>query len=437
METVKRKAKKDSVFKGKVNANMEKEFEAYRKTGAYLRDSITFDHNQTLISAKREIAHELFAELMAGRSYYKEKQKRLDLEVLCGNLLLHRDPTAISLNKNHWKKGRYRRVSYFLTEAIDLLADNGYIEMEKGYGHEDQEKAVRTKIWKTEKLRDRFAPIKRGEDVVIYNPVELILLRDKDGKQKDYKESRQSIRLRDSLQRINATNSKFLIQRIDSETRMAYRLQSNLHSVFNVDFKHGGRFYSSTADGYQALEREERQHIFIDGEPTIELDFSGFHPRLLYALEGKQYNEDPYVAVNDDEALRPVLKKLIFAALNCESKKEAMRPVIEFAHKDNPKYHQRLRRRGLSVKDDLIPALLKAHKPIKKYFFTGEGLRVANTDSKIALKVLTHFTDKGIPILCIHDSFIVQKRYKRELRDTMKRAYRTVTKGFECRVELR
>ena len=77
----------------------------------------------------------------------------------------------------------------------------------------------------------------------------------------------------------------------------------------------------------------------------------------------------------------------------------------------------------------------EAHEPIAKYFFTGMGLKAMNADAKIALDIIAHFANDDIPILAIHDSFIVQRQYKFRLRKAMLLAYRKQTGGFRCPVK--
>jgi hypothetical protein len=59
MGTVKRKAKKDSFFKGKILLDMQKDWERDRASNAWLRieDVLFFDHNLILSYAKQEVAH--------------------------------------------------------------------------------------------------------------------------------------------------------------------------------------------------------------------------------------------------------------------------------------------------------------------------------------------------------------------------------------------
>jgi hypothetical protein len=76
-----------------------------------------------------------------------------------------------------------------------------------------------------------------------------------------------------------------------------------------------------------------------------------------------------------------------------------------------------------------------AHKPISGYFCSGTGPRAMNVDAKIALDIIAHFASRDLPVLAIHDSFIVQRRYGRRLRMVMDRAYRNQTGGFTCPIK--
>lgn len=80
-------------------------------------------------------------------------------------------------------------------------------------------------------------------------------------------------------------------------------------------------------DGYQGLSEEERACIHIDGEPTVELDFAGMQPRLLYSWEGIQYAGDPYVLDGDAE-LRDLFKIVFLAIINSETKASKKRAVF-------------------------------------------------------------------------------------------------------------
>ncbi len=315
-----------------------------------------------------------------------------------------------------------------------MLLKADLIEMRKGYGHEVKTLARRTKIWPASSLLEAFESV-RTEDWVI-EPVDLITLRDEAKNPVDYKDTKETNRVREILRKANTVTDRALVQYIDPKSRMAYRLKTRLHCVYNRDFQHGGRFYTAGRDGdhYQSLSEEERKCIQIDGELTVELDFSGLHPRLLYAWEGIQYDGDPYSAATDDPRIRELLKVIFLALLNSRSEEEAVKAGnyhLYQCHRD----YMALRRRGLKVKDNLIPIFKAAHEPIVKYFCSGTGARAQNVDAKIALNVIAHFASCDIPVLAIHDSFIVQRRYAGRLRKVMDRAYKAQAGGFTCPIK--
>ncbi len=239
---------------GAVLADALMQLEAYRKTNAWLQTAARFDHNLLLSPAKRVIAIQLFDDLMKGQRVCKRTQKELDFEVLCANLLYReqRRPIAISLNRNDWRRNRYRRASYFTMEGgIEMLLCNGLIEMRKGYGHETKSLAKRTKIWPTVKLLDAFEPIQIMDDCIL-TPVELMSLRAKEDKRNlEYRDSKMTNRVREILQKVNACTDKSLVQFIDPKGQIKYRLQTRLHCVYTGDFKHDGRFYTADKYGYQ------------------------------------------------------------------------------------------------------------------------------------------------------------------------------------------
>ena len=71
--------------------------------------------------------------------------------------------------------------------------------------------------------------------------------------------------------------------------------------------------------------------------------------------------------------------------------------------------------------------LSKLHAPIAKYFQTGIGRSLQFQDSQIAEQIMIKMNELQIPILPIHDSFIVKKRHKDTLKSVMKWEYEMST----------
>mgnify|MGYP000412705193 CR=1 FL=1 len=62
--------------------------------------------------------------------------------------------------------------------------------------------------------------------------------------------------------------------------------------------------------------------------------------------------------------------------------------------------------------------------PIKHHLFTGVGKRLQFKDSCIAESIIERMLTMKIPILAIHDSFIVQYRNRELLRKLMNYVFR-------------
>ena len=59
------------------------------------------------------------------------------------------------------------------------------------------------------------------------------------------------------------------------------------------------------------------------------------------------------------------------------------------------------------------------HPHIKKYFFTGVGTELQYVDSCITESVVKRMIKMGVPVLGVHDSFIVGHTFKELLKEYM------------------
>lgn len=188
-----------------------------------------------------------------------------------------------------------------------------------------------------------------------------------------------------------------------------------IHRVFNSGkFSLGGRFYGAV---YQQLPSAYRKHIFINDNPTIELDYSALHIRMLYHMEGVDFRKDPYEGIEERKKFKTVQLILI----NAEDRKKAVcgirKELMEMGY-----------RTGLKDEDieGLIETFVSLHPTISKFLHSGIGLKLQNIDSKIMDNILTNLTKMGIPALPVHDSVIVEKRYEEELEHQMVNCYKKV-----------
>jgi hypothetical protein len=68
--------------------------------------------------------------------------------------------------------------------------------------------------------------------------------------------------------------------------------------------------------------------------------------------------------------------------------------------------------------------IMKRHEPIKHMFFCGMGNNLQYRDSIIAEQVMLHFAKSDIPVLPVHDSFIIQAGLFVELLEVMEKEFK-------------
>ncbi len=197
-----------------------------------------------------------------------------------------------------------------------------------------------------------------------------------------------------------------------------------LHRVFNNEsFDCGGRFFGA---GHLELPKEVRKYRFtINNNPTVELDFSAMHIRMLYHLECIPYTDDPYSILCDNDEERNIYKLAQLIAINALNEKKALMAIRNEFRKKRIKYDLTNQSIG-----KLLTKFKEVHQPIAKYINTGKGLELQNLDSQITEMILFDLMKEGIPVLPVHDSYIVDEAYQGILAEKMVEAYEKVMGGF-------
>lgn len=281
---------------------------------------------------------------------------------------------------------------------------------------------------------------------------EPIILRDKDGNSIDYTDTNELLQNRKELKAYNDLRGAFnlSIKNIpaeflnDEETfkilnRFSYKGNDEnefrikptyAHRVYNESFQRGGRYYGTIET---QIPSELRPLILIDGQESIELDYSSLHIRMIYHKMGIDYKEDAYGALsNGNPVLRKVFKKIGLISINADNFNKAIQGYLQDVKKEEPlEGYTDLRYEA--VKEYMIQ-WMEFHSTIKDYFFSDSGAHLQNIDSKISSKVIKHFVDRGEMILCIHDSYIVKKSLENELNSVMMNYYEAEM-GFKPIIE--
>lgn len=347
---------------------------------------------------------------------------------------------------------RQKRISYrsFIPAYEGLVTLRLVKVITKGHFDKDRKRGKVTRIEATHRLKERIK-ILFPQEVVYFTrhpDEENIRLRNtKKTKPIEYVDTDYTITARNNLEIINTClNQHWYDLRLSNEEfdamyqEMAERHKKDrkkhvsirfsdrsLYRVFNngdipdgENFKQGGRFYGGWWEG---IPSKYRQKITIDDKPTVEVDYSGYHPRMLYAQERLQMEDrDVYLPDGLKEEWRDFGKLAFTKLLN--GKKLLKEPNDYEADTI-----------GMTWKE-LLARMEQYHEPISKYFRTGYGLDLQRKDSDIAEAILLKFAKRNIPCLPVHDSFIVHHAHADELKTIMEQEYAKVfEQGISTKID--
>ncbi len=241
----------------------------------------------------------------------------------------------------------------------------------------------------------------------------------------DYEDTPTTIAMRERLERINKVllQNWYDLELTDPEfDTMQAELKSKeerergtdphvnlanrtLYRVFtDATFTRGGRFYGGW---WQTIPSRYRSRILINSKRTVEFDYSGLHPAILYAEAGRDLPDDPY-----DGILAPQHRDLV---------KKAFNAMVNAKHElTRPPYGLVLRETGMTWRQ-LSSAIREKHQPISDAFYSNVGTHLQFIDSELAERVLLHFTQRPLnaAVLPVHDSFIMHHGYETDLRTVM------------------
>ena len=351
---------------------------------------------------------------------------------------------SIYLRHEYYEKlvSRYNKlhISSTTTIIVHALRNSGYIEFEKGHYWDPlrnlqeakSKKSHVTRIRATRKLIDLIKRVKIKPEMVERVPnIETIILRKYDLEKSrsidcKYNDISERIEWRKSLVAYNNLLRKTYIDipnappegipckqgaRAIRKKKKPRRVRITQYEKFvrrifnNERWDHGGRFYGGW---WQRIPEKWREQIRIWNSPIQERDYKGLHISLLYKIEHETMVGDPYVLddyENTDE-MRSFLKKALLSAINAKNIGEAVKVLNMEINFDLDTYGW-IREEKIDLKK-LILALRDKHPKIKDHFFNAKGIELQNIDALMAQNIIDKFTSEGVPVLCIHDSFIIR-----------------------------
>lgn len=328
---------------------------------------------------------------------------------------------SYSRSKEWWAKAvRYAGKNFThraVTSSVDTLVEFGLLV--------DHEKSLPG----SRGLQSSYAPadILKSLPMPDFDEIseESIVLRSKDGTMLEYRDTRATISMRKKLSKINKVILRTAISLnvdgvLDTEEcfdfeNKTYKKLKLLRRIFNGSFKDGGRYYGGF---WENIPKGLRDGILIDGEPTIEIDYSQIHPRILYGMVNSSIYEDSTFDAYTIEGWdrNTICKQAFNILINAPTFLSALGAIQNLVGEKD----EALR---------LMNAIKGKHPEISSFFHSGAGLKLQNIDAKVATIVMHEMTiKKGITVLPVHDSFIVKEEFKDLLTTVMKNAFKEITK---------
>jgi len=351
---------------------------------------------------------------------------------------------GVSMNPNAYDtRSRYNtlNISKKIIQVIDRLVEAGYLVIAKGsYSGAGVGGNRTSRVRASDRLRAMFQGSKvMRDDITRIRTQECLVLRAAKDRLIDYEDTDETTRQREELRDYNEvlTNHFIDVGRLEEpkvETGQEYgrdvvqRIGHHHHFIRRVysrgDWGCNGRFYGGW---WQQIGSYYRKDILIDDTPTVEVDFKGLHVQILAAEQGVDLPKDPYqlphgtVLGTPPELQRQLVKKLVLTALNATDRVSAYRSFRsewQTGHMGKTITNERL--------DALTERLLEQYPFLRDLVFADQGIRLMNVDSQIAERVHRYFTQQGVVVLSVHDSFIVEYTRVGELRAVMGQASEAV-----------
>lgn len=270
----------------------------------------------------------------------------------------------------------------------------------------------------------------------------VIEIRDKDGKV-------VAKRLPERQKEIVRLLTKFNYKLVDSD----FKIEDNKYSVQvkkiynNGTFNEGGRIYMSGAGIDEMINRENRIKLEINGEPTVECDYGQLFPRIAADLVGVTLDKsfDPYgitISGYKPSVIRLLAKIGLMCLFNCKDQEGATFALIkEMNQKWLKEQIDEAKHEGVwpdfPIARRVIEALLERNSYVETYFFSDSALDLMAVESTMMDYIIERVLSDEQIMIPIHDSVIVQEKYKDTAVKIMERAYEVVVGGNNCVVRIK
>jgi hypothetical protein len=296
--------------------------------------------------------------------------------------------------------------------------------------------SLRSSIHPTDRLLQAAEPMRRA-GAICYVPSERVILRDEHRRPVPYRDTPETVAMRADIDEHNrflhacSITIKHPGAAIDEAGFISITGQPRLdptrtsaRRIFNGDFAHGGRWYGPW---WQSVPARLRLSICISDTATVEHDFANCHVRLLHALAGlAPPRGDPYLI---SDLPRHEVKLALNIMLNAGNASEARAAIVaELVGTYTGDADSRARL--------LMKAVRTRHRKLAGFWTSGVGLRLQTIDATICAHIQRHLRGLNVPVLSVHDSFLVPTTHGdlllQVMEETFEETCRRLRDGEKC-----
>jgi hypothetical protein len=134
--------------------------------------------------------------------------------------------------------------------------------------------------------------------------------------------------------------------------------------------------------------------------------------------------KDPYQIegyYEKTERMRRFLKQILLTSINANNMTDAIKGVTYEINMNQGEFGW-VKEEGIDI-GEVIEKFADQHEPIRHHFFSNYGVKLQKIDSMMAEHIINKMTREEIPVLCVHDSFIVPSRHGDKLKSLMEEAF--------------
>jgi hypothetical protein len=307
-------------------------------------------------------------------------------------------------------------------QLIELLEQEGLIDKCEGSSYKSERSAFSAEEGRLDNLNRHTLVILGSElwelakkvtqlsySVHCNDSDELVILKAENRSLIDYTDTPETINSRELLNCLNNINSQHEWHYLEGRNIKELPTDSlNYRRVFSKgSLKMHGRIYSQ-ANG---LRRELKTSITIDGQPTVELDYSAMSLCMAYGRAGQI---PPAGDLYDIQGFpRDDVKEAVTRMLSCSSENESVNSLLDAASTKEC----RLRAKAT------ITAVKEKHSALRHLFFSGLANDLMYRESQILMVIIGRTNRLMTPILPCHDGIYCRTSDVRQVKDAMTHAF--------------